>query len=340
MAILTFTSAIIDSESGVSATVDTIDADTQLEFTVINTLVGVPKSMSVKIQGTLRIVVDFLSDYIDEPFTYTAADGTLYNGVFVDGTVNFDSSNLTANIPAIIIATENISIEASGIDSTNTHIVFKLGATLLSHIPGRAINGFSSLEVGQSYWILPKIDWNLGGVLPAPGSEGENETFTAFESLTESPDNTFTSATNNNYAIGDTTLSGDGFIMIDVPATPSNNALVALDDVLSLSQWFSTPNVMDWQYGFYIRSGDSHVIILVADQNTSTVTDTGIAVAAGDKLRISREGTAVTLERSVDDGATWTVVHSYAVASGADLKLKVAFSNIGTSILVNPKILA
>jgi hypothetical protein len=87
--ILQFVSATTDTEASVTGTVTATDPVKKFEFNAITPLSGTPASMSIHVSGSEVVTIDFTSDYTGQAFRYTHSNGTVYNGVFTNGTVNF-----------------------------------------------------------------------------------------------------------------------------------------------------------------------------------------------------------------------------------------------------------
>lgn len=76
--------------------------------------------------------------------------------------------NLKANKPNVAVSKQWISFADAGINSTNTHIIYEIGAAIKSYVPGRPINAVSSFTGNQGYYIVPKIDLFLNDILVPP----------------------------------------------------------------------------------------------------------------------------------------------------------------------------
>lgn len=87
--ILEFTAATTDTAASVTGTVTATNPDKKFEFNAMSPLTGTPASMSIHVSGSEVITIDFTSDYTGQAFRYTHSTGTVYNGVFTNGTVNF-----------------------------------------------------------------------------------------------------------------------------------------------------------------------------------------------------------------------------------------------------------
>jgi hypothetical protein len=82
--------------------------------------------------------------------------------------------NIFANIPAVILATQDISFAAAGLNATNTRILYKIGAVTQSWIPGSTINPLTGFEYNQGYIIDPIADIDLQGVVQTKICAEEN----------------------------------------------------------------------------------------------------------------------------------------------------------------------
>jgi hypothetical protein len=72
------------------------------------------------------------------------------------------ANNLTANIPFSGTASKTVLLaDIAAITAASIGVIFKVGDPLRSYIPGRAINGITSLERGAGYYIQPKTDLDL-----------------------------------------------------------------------------------------------------------------------------------------------------------------------------------
>lgn len=86
---LAFISALTDTEASVTGTVTATDPVKKFEFNAMSPLSGTPASMSIHVASAEVITIDFTSDYTGQAFRYTHSNGTVYDGVFTNGTVNF-----------------------------------------------------------------------------------------------------------------------------------------------------------------------------------------------------------------------------------------------------------
>lgn len=79
------------------------------------------------------------------------------------------ANNLTANIPFSGTALKTVLIaDIPVISQASIGVIFKVGDPLRSFIPGRAINGITSLERGAGYYIQPKTDLDLSDFFIKP----------------------------------------------------------------------------------------------------------------------------------------------------------------------------
>lgn len=70
--------------------------------------------------------------------------------------------------PNAVVAKATTSFLTAGINSTNTHIIYKVDDALQSYKPDRSINGISGFESGQGYYMIAKVDMDLESVLVPP----------------------------------------------------------------------------------------------------------------------------------------------------------------------------
>lgn len=86
---LDFTSAVTDTDGGVTGTVAATNAVTKFKFNTIVSPIGTPQSMNVNKSGSLALVIDYPSDYQGKGFTFIDVGGVTHSGVFTNGTVSF-----------------------------------------------------------------------------------------------------------------------------------------------------------------------------------------------------------------------------------------------------------
>ncbi|MXV16831.1 hypothetical protein [Hufsiella ginkgonis] len=85
---LTFASSGNASGGGISAaTSGGADPDKAFKFNVINPHVGLPKDMEIFIASSNVGTISFTAEYAGEYFSFTAADGIEYYGIFAEGDV-------------------------------------------------------------------------------------------------------------------------------------------------------------------------------------------------------------------------------------------------------------
>lgn len=82
-------SATPSAVAGVTGTASATDAEQAFEFNAISPRTGTPISMTIKVGGTTELVVDTTTDYSGQWFKYTDKAGTVHNGHFANGDVNF-----------------------------------------------------------------------------------------------------------------------------------------------------------------------------------------------------------------------------------------------------------
>lgn len=84
--ILLFPSAVFSSEEAVSGTVAAINAVTKFEFNASYLhRTGTPRTMNIHVGGVLKMVIDFLSDYMTRQCRFTDTTGTQYTFNFING---------------------------------------------------------------------------------------------------------------------------------------------------------------------------------------------------------------------------------------------------------------
>jgi hypothetical protein len=66
------------------------------------------------------------------------------------------------------------------LNATNTSIVYEVGATLKSWVPGRGINAITGVTANKGYYIIAKTDQDLSDFFTPPltGSGGSTLPFT------------------------------------------------------------------------------------------------------------------------------------------------------------------
>ena len=86
--VLTVDSSTSASAAGVHVSVQAVSSQMKLRFK--SQTGGVSNNtLLIQVSGALKMVVDFPSIYIGQPFEFTAPNGAVYSGTFVDNTVNF-----------------------------------------------------------------------------------------------------------------------------------------------------------------------------------------------------------------------------------------------------------
>jgi hypothetical protein len=116
-------------------------------------------------------------------------------------------------------------------------------------------------------------------------------------------------------AIGRTTLkmAGDGWVSIDW-ASASNGAVIVGLDAANNVDWAGT-NYPD----FYMQmSTTANTVSRGNNSSSSTLIESAYTPSATARYRIKRTGTTVTIEKSNDSGANWTVIYTFAPASTGD----------------------
>lgn len=83
------------------------------------------------------------------------------------------ATNIFAGRPNAVIAKATISIDSLGFDATNINVVYEVGNSLKSWIPGRPFNPLTIITTGRSYWIVPKIDMDLTAYFYPPNPDLE-----------------------------------------------------------------------------------------------------------------------------------------------------------------------
>jgi hypothetical protein len=116
---------------------------------------------------------------ITAPTSATSAVTGLLAGVYTyilqvtdnDGNVSYDSKTITVNpappVPVInvfggqfngVVAKNSGAFVDVGVNSVNTRIIFELGASIKSFVPGRAINGISGFTAEKAYYWIANAD--------------------------------------------------------------------------------------------------------------------------------------------------------------------------------------
>lgn len=116
-------------------------------------------------------------------------------------------------------------------------------------------------------------------------------------------------------AIGRTTLkmAGDGWVSVDW-ASASNGAVIIGLDANNNVDWAGT-NYPD----FYMQmSTTANTVSRGNNSSSSTLIESAYTPSATARYRIKRTGTTVTIEKSNDSGANWTVIYTFAPASTGD----------------------
>lgn len=149
-------------------------------------------------------------------------------------------------------------------------------------------------------------------------------TVTLFQIL-EGPTGTFTddSGSGNGRGVSDLTMAGDGRVYCKYNDNATNGGtFLALDPNSDLDD--STT----YDFSFFPFSGQIYV------REQAAQTGPLAAVADGDLLSLRRvvSSGAVLMEKSSDNGATWTLVHTYTGTSTAPLYAKFRINDIGKKI--------
>jgi hypothetical protein len=87
--LLAFSTAVSSSANGINATAAATNATQKFEFNKIVPATGLPNAMTINVGGTQALSVTFTAEYINQAFKYTHTNGTVYTGVFTNGTVSF-----------------------------------------------------------------------------------------------------------------------------------------------------------------------------------------------------------------------------------------------------------
>lgn len=97
--------------------------------------------------------------------------------------------------------------------------------------------------------------------------------------------------------------------------------------ILAFSTTNTNKNYAAGQYGAAVFFSGGNVWRM---DSGGAGTNTGVAVAAGNMIRISRTGSSLTIEKSTDGGATWpTLVYTFTFASAADLFINMNIERVG-----------
>lgn len=61
----------------------------------------------------------------------------------------------------VVVAKQSITFEKAGVTADNTAVIYLADGTLKSYIPGRLINGITSLQKGKGYYWVAKQDMDM-----------------------------------------------------------------------------------------------------------------------------------------------------------------------------------
>lgn len=160
-------------------------------------------------------------------------------------------------------------------------------------------------------------------------------TINGFGVLTESPTGTWNAAARTADKAAQR-MAGDGYVQMSVLTSANQLAVLGLDDSATVND-IQTGSTNNWLYSIYAgigASGTAHYFMYNKGESGSGGTDTGITWTTNDLVRLRRAGTAVVAEKSVDSGATWTLVHTCTVASAANLYIKAVIAAGGQKLLL------
>jgi hypothetical protein len=63
-----------------------------------------------------------------------------------------------------------------GFNNTNTAIVYEVGGTLRSWVPGRVINAITGITANKGYYIIAKVDQDMSDYFTPPIGSGGGST--------------------------------------------------------------------------------------------------------------------------------------------------------------------
>jgi hypothetical protein len=105
-----------------------------------------------------------------------------------------------------------------------------------------------------------------------------------------------------------TTLAGDGWIECQFPAATSTSTMMGFNSGGATATPFS-------QMDFCTQVGSGGTVTHASNSATFSATLTTLSPSPSTRVRIRREGTAVYLETTTDDWATYTLRHTFAASS-------------------------
>ncbi|MFT3704633.1 MAG: hypothetical protein QM802_19870 [Agriterribacter sp.] len=91
--ILTFVGSNEDVDQGVTGTITGTNPVTKFEFNLVNPRSGTPATLTIKVNASDYMVVDFTTDYVGRAYRFTAPNGQTFNGTFLNGTINFTTTS-------------------------------------------------------------------------------------------------------------------------------------------------------------------------------------------------------------------------------------------------------
>ena len=135
----------------------------------------------------------------------------------------------------------------------------------------------------------------------------------------------------STFALADQKLPTDGWVSMEWTGTGTRPIILGLDANPTNKTYNASGDGYD--YGVYI-SPTLEVLVVTAGVIVAGAVATGVAVNTVFRLR--RNGTAITIERSVQ-GGSWGVLHTWTGVPAGDLFCNFA-ANTTSSLLRNPRI--
>lgn len=161
-------------------------------------------------------------------------------------------------------------------------------------------------------------------------------TFTARSgTITESPSGTY-QGSNGAHMVADQSLasSTDGYVQCKIPGSVAEAVAMGLDVDSTLEYYSATA----WKFWVFVFGGKYYY---AGNGLSGSGVDTGVTYATNDLMRLRRAGSTVYFEKSSDNGANWTNLHTYVATDSGQLWIKVGWStgSGGTKKITDPKAL-